>query len=205
MVPQLPVFGLTGGIACGKSAAARHFRALGAHTIDADELGHALMAPGQPAYGAVVGRFGEEVVGSTGAIDRTKLGAKVFAAGEELAALNAILHPRIMARVEEEARAVLARQPCAVVILDAALIFEAGIARALRKVIVVWCRPEQQLERLMAKSGLSRPEAEQRIRAQMPFEEKRRRADYLIDSSGPIEQTHVQVEAIYRALAGQMA
>ena len=86
------------------------------------------------------------------------------------------------------------------VIVDAALIFESGIGGTLRKVMVAWCRPEQQLERLMAKTGASREEAKRRIQAQMPVEEKRRRADYTIDCSGSMEKTHLQVEKLFEEL-----
>ena len=114
--------------------------------------------------------------------------------------LNAIVHPRIIARAEELAAEYRKQNPHAVVIVDAALIFESGIGGTMRKVIVAWCRPEQQLERLMAKTGVSREEAEHRIQAQMPVEEKRRRADYLIDCSGTLEQSRAQAEAIYLEL-----
>jgi dephospho-CoA kinase len=173
---------------------------LGTHIIDADRVGHDLIEPGRPAYQELLERFGKEILDSSGAIDRKKLGPKVFADPQELHALNAIVHPRIMARVQELASEQQRRDPHAVVIVDAALIFESGIGGTLRKVMVAWCRPEQQVERLMAKTGVSREEAERRIQAQMPLEEKRRRADYLIDCSGSLEQSRSQVEAIYQEL-----
>jgi len=196
MSQLLPSFGLTGGVACGKSTVARFFQDLGAKIIDADRIGHELIEPGRTAYQEILQRFGKEILDPTGAIDRRELGARVFADAERLRQLNAILHPRIIARVDKLAREHQARDPHAVVILDAALIFESGIGGTLRKVIVAWCRPEQQLERLMAKMGVSRQEAERRVRAQMPLEEKRRRADYLIDCSGSKEETRRQVEAL---------
>jgi dephospho-CoA kinase len=200
MSQLLPSFGLTGGVACGKSTVARFFQDLGAKIIDADRIGHELIEPGRAAYQEIARRFGEEILDPTGAIDRRKLGARVFADAEQLRQLNALLHPRIIARVDELAWEHQARDPHAVVIVDAALIFESGIGDTLRKVIVAWCRPEQQLERLMAKMDVSRQEAERRIRAQMPIEEKRRRADYVIDCSGSKEETHRQVEALFPEL-----
>jgi dephospho-CoA kinase len=200
MLSSFPIFGLTGGVACGKSTVARFFQDLGARIIDADRIGHELIEPGRAAYQEIVRRFGEEILDPTGAIDRRKLGARVFADAEHLRQHNALLHPRIIARVGELAREHQARDAHAVVIVDAALIFESGIGGTLRKVIVAWCRPEQQLERLMAKTGLSRDEAERRIRAQMPLEEKRRRADYVIDCSGSKEETRRQVEALFPEL-----
>jgi dephospho-CoA kinase len=200
MLPSFPIFGLTGGVACGKSTVARFFQDLGAKIIDADRIGHELIEPGRAAYQEILQRFGEEILDPTAAIDRRKLGARVFADAEQLRQLNALLHPRIIARVEEMAREHQARDPHAVVIVDAALIFESGSGGTLRKVIVAWCRPEQQLERLMAKMDVSRQEAERRVRAQMPIEEKRRRADYVIDCSGSKEETRGQVEALFPEL-----
>jgi dephospho-CoA kinase len=195
-----PSFGLTGGVACGKSTVARFFGDLGAQIIDADAVGHELIAPASPAYREILQHFGEDILDPAGAIDRKKLGARVFQDPPQLRRLNALLHPRIIARVDELARAHHLRDPHAVVIVDAALIFESGIGGDLAKVIVAWCRPEQQVERLMAKMGIPREEAERRIRSQMPVEEKRRRADYLIDCSGTLEQSRTQVEALYPEL-----
>jgi dephospho-CoA kinase len=196
LIPGLP-FGLTGGIACGKSTAAGYFRELGAYIIDADALGHAVIEPGQAAYQEIIERFGREILGPNGSIDRKKLGPRVFADPQLLQTLNAIVHPRIIARTQELAADEQSRNPRVVIIVDAALIFEAGIGGTVRKVIVAWCRPEQQLERLMAKAGVSREEAQRRIEAQMPVDEKRRRADYVIDCSGTLEQSRAQVQAIY--------
>jgi dephospho-CoA kinase len=202
--PGLP-FGLTGGIACGKSTVAGFFRGLGAHIIDADCLGHQLIEPGQAAYGELVDRFGKKILDSGGRIDRKKLGLKVFANPQELQALNAILHPRIIARTQELAAEQQRHNPHAVIIVDAALIFEAGIGGTMRKIMVAWCRAQQQVERLMAKTGISREEAESRIQAQMPVDEKRRRADYVIDCSGTLEESRAQARAIYSELRTMVA
>ena len=205
----LPVglpFGLTGGIACGKSTVAQYFQDLGAHIIDADRVGHEVIEPGQPAFEEILEHFGREILDSSGRIDRKKLGPLVFHDPEQLRALNAIVHPRILARQQELAAEQYQRNPHAVVIIDAALIFEAGIGGTMRKVMVAWCRPEQQLERLMAKAGVSCEEAERRILAQIPVEEKRRRADFVIDCSGSLEETRRQAEQIFpqlQALAAQ--
>ena len=193
-------FGLTGGVASGKSTVARVLEGLGAKIIDADRLGHELLRRPHPAHQEVVRRFGREILDPTGEIDRKRLGAVVFADPTKLRELNAILHPLIIARVEELAARYHAENPGAVVVVDAALLFEAGIGGRFTKVLVVWCRPEQQVERLMAKTGLSRQEAEQRIAAQLPVDEKRWRADFEIDSSGSLERTRAQVEALYPEL-----
>ncbi len=197
-------FGLTGGVACGKSTVARYFQDLGAHIIDADQVGHELIEPGRDAYQEILDHFGKEILDPGGRIDRKKLGPKVFADPQELRLLDAIVHPRIIARVQELAAEQQRWNPHAMVIVDAALIFESGIGGLMRKIVVAWCRPEQQLERLMAKSGVSREEAERRIQAQMPAEEKLRRADYRIDCSGSKEHTREQVEALYGELRGMV-
>ena len=193
-------FGLTGGIASGKSTVAAMFAGLGAKIIDADELGHELLRSGTYVFDEIVSRFGAGVLAANGEIDRRRLGEIVFADPEKRAALNAIVHPAIMARRQELTRLYHAEDPGAVVISDAALIYEAHIESWFRKIIVTWCQPERQIERLMAKTGLSQPAAERRIRAQMDAGEKRRRGDYVIDTSGTPDEVLRQVEALYPQL-----
>lgn len=193
-------FGLTGSIASGKSVVAAIFRELGARVIDADRLGHEELRPGTGTYQEIVARFGKDLLDAAGEIDRGCLGSIVFSDPAKRAELNAIIHPAIMARRQDLLAAYHSEDPSAVVISDAALIYEAHIESYFLKIIVAWCRPEQQLERLMAKTGFSREEAERRIKAQMPGNEKRRRADYVIDCSRSIEETRRQVEALYPEL-----
>ncbi len=193
-------FGLTGGIASGKSTVARFFEELGAKTLDADRLGHDLLQPSLPAYQEVIGHFGEDILDASGAVDRKRLGSRVFSDLQALRILNAILHPRIIEMIGEQVRRFHGEDPGALILVDAALIYEADLSACFIKVIVAWCQPEQQLERLMAKAGLARDEAERRIAAQMPAEEKRRRADYVIDCSGTKENARQQVEALYPEL-----
>ena len=197
-------FGLTGGAASGKSTVARMFQDLGARIIDADRIGHEMLRSSSPAYAEILRQFGKEILDDSGEIDRSRLGRIVFGDPQKLQQLNAIVHPRIIARVEDLAAQHHADDPGAVILVDAALIFEAGIGGRFDKVVVAWCRPEQQIERLMAKSGLTREEAERRIAAQMPAEEKRRRADYLIDCSGSLESTREQVRQVYADLVRQV-
>ncbi|HEV2350247.1 MAG TPA: dephospho-CoA kinase [Terriglobia bacterium] len=193
-------FGLTGGIASGKSTVARMFEELGAWVIDADKIGHELLGSSLSAYQEIVHCFGDEILDSTGEIDRKQLGAVVFADKKKLDALNAIVHPGIVARVDQLAAEYTASHPGAVVLVDAALIFEAGIGSSFRKVIVAWCRPEQQIQRLMAKTGFEREEAERRIAAQMPAEEKRKLADFVIDCSGTLANTRTQLQELFPKL-----
>jgi dephospho-CoA kinase len=193
-------FGLTGGIASGKSTVAGMFAELGAKIIDADKLGHEQLRSGTTTFDAIVGRFGVGILNADGEIDRRRLGDVVFADPEKRAALNAIVHPAIMAQRRELTRLYHAEDPGVVVISDAALIYEAHIESWFLKIIVTWCRPEQQLERMMAKTGLSHKAAERRIHAQMGSDEKRRRADYGIDTSGTLRETQQQVQAVYTEL-----
>lgn len=193
-------FGLTGGIASGKSTVAAMLSKLGAHIIDADKVGHEMLLPASPAFTEIVAAFGNEILDSNGRINRKILGPMVFADPAKLQQLNRIVHPRIIKRVEQLAKEHCSRNPGAVVIVDAALIYETGIGGQFAKMIVAWCRPDQQVERLIAKTGATREEAERRISSQMPADEKRRRADFLVDCSGSMEETRSQVEALYPRL-----
>ena len=193
-------FGLTGGIACGKSTVAQFLEALGAKVIDADRVGHELLQPLSPVHRQVVSHFGQEILKPGGEIDRVRLGSIVFTDPQRLSELDSIIHPNLIARVEEHAKELRALHPRAVILVDAALIYEAGVGDRFAKILVAWCKPEQQVERLMAKTGLSREDAFRRMASQIPAEEKRRRANYVIDCSGSLEETQAQVEALYPEL-----
>ena len=194
------VFGLTGGVACGKSTVAQFFEELGARIIDADRVGHETLRSPHPAYQQIVARFGRGILDSAGEIDRRRLGTIVFADDKARHDLNAIVHPQILARIDELAAQFHTQDSLAVILVDAALIYEVGISGRFKKILVAWCRPEQQIERLMAKTGMSLKEVALRIAAQMPSEEKRRSADYVIDCSGSKENTRVQVQSLYPEL-----
>ena len=193
-------FGLTGGVASGKTTAARMFEALGARIIDADRIGHELLRAPQKAYHEVIHRFGNEILNPSGEIDRGRLAALAFHDLASLQELNDILHPKILERTEELATQYRAADPGAVVLVEAALIYEAGVADRFGKIIVTWCRPEQQRERLRARPKVPPEQIEPRLAAQMPLEEKRRRADYVVDCSGSMESTQAQVGTIYGEL-----
>ncbi len=179
---------------------ASYFAEQGARTVDADAIAHEILLPPNPAYGEVLEHFGTEMLDPSGNIDRRKLGDVVFRNPEERRKLEAILHPRIIARQEEMASRYLREEPNAVVLVEAALIYEAGISGRFLKMVVAWCRPEQQIERLMAKARLSRADAEARFATQMPADEKRRRADFVIDCSGSLEETRREVASVYDRL-----
>lgn len=198
---MIPVFGLTGGIASGKSVIAAVFSRLGARVIDADLIAHDLLRPPSQAYRAVVHEFGEGILFPSGDVDRAALGRVIFADAEKRLLLNGILHPQIITRQEELANEARLEDPRAVVVVEAALIYEAGVSKRFSQIVVAWCAPEQQIERLMAKSGLPRAQAEARIAAQMPTDEKRRSADYVIDCSGELKETERQAAEVYAKLA----
>jgi dephospho-CoA kinase len=194
--------GITGGITSGKSAVARMLRELGFRVIDADALGHEVMEPGTRAYGEIVAEFGAGVVGADGRIDRGKLGTLVFADRGKLERLNVIVHPR----VEEELVRLFGKWEKSGLVdaafVEAALLVEAGYQKNLDGLVVAWCRPEQQMERLMGR-GLSAVEARRRIAAQMPAEEKLKFATEKIDCSGTMEETRRQVEELVAKLRGE--
>ncbi len=187
--------GLTGGIACGKSAVAAMLREEGFPVLDADSLAHRLMGPGQPAHDDLIRAFGAGVADASGQIDRARLGAAVFGNRARLERLNAIVHPRVAEAIEQQFAEWERSGAHAAVFVEAALVLEAGYEKYLDCVVVAWCRPEQQLERLRAR-GLSEDEARRRIAAQMPLEEKLRQASEKIDCSGALEETRRQVEAL---------
>lgn len=174
-------------------------RELGFRVIDADRVGHEVIEPGTPAYDEIVREFGASVVGADGRIDRGKLGAIVFADAEKLGRLNNIVHPR----VEEEMVRQFAEWEKSDVkdaaFVEAALLVEAGYQKNLDGLVVAWCKPEQQVERLIAR-GLSEVEARRRIASQMPVEEKLKFATVKIDCSGTLEETRRQVEELAKGL-----
>jgi dephospho-CoA kinase len=191
--------GLTGGIASGKSTVDRMLRDRDQMVFDADAIAHELLEPGQPTYDAVVHVFGDGILGADGAIDRGKLGTIVFADSAKRAILNGILHPRIREISEDWFTRLDGPGGPSVAFEDAALILEAGLRKYFDRVVVCWCRPEQQVERLKER-GLSLDQAARRIAAQMPIDEKRRLADDVIDCSGSLEETERQVESLLAKL-----
>ncbi len=191
--------GLTGGLASGKSFVGRALAELGCHLIQADELGREAMEPGGEAYEAVVAEFGPEVLKEDGTLDRRRLAALVFEDGERLARLNALVHPIVIRREEEIMAALAERDPHGIAVVEAAILIETGSYRRFDRIVLAWCRPEQQIERAVER-GLTREEAMARLSRQMPLEEKRKYAHYVIDTSGSREETLRQVRQLYRTL-----
>ena len=191
--------GLTGGIASGKSTVAAMLREMGFKVLEADLVAHQLMEPGQPAHDEILREFGADLADAAGRIDRAKLAALVFADPAKLAKLNRIIHPRVeeitlrqFAEWEKDGVSDAA-------FVEAALLVEAGIAAKLDGLVVAFCRPDQQLERLLTR-GTSEVEARRRIAAQMPVEAKLKLATEKIDCSGTLEETRAQVRALAERL-----
>jgi len=194
------LIGLTGGIASGKSLVARIFRDLGAHVIDADRIVHHLLSAGEAVCREVAEHFGRDIELQDGSIDRRKLGEIVFRDPEKRAWLNACIHPRVFAIFSSQVRHICEHDPCAIVVLDAALLIETGYHRKMDTVIVVIAEEEQQSQRLQARDRLTRDQALERIRSQMPLTEKKRRADHVIDNTGTREQTERQARELFAVL-----
>ncbi len=192
--------GLTGSIGVGKSFVSSIFAELGCHVLDADQTAREVVMPGAPGLIAVTKVFGDEILNSDGTLNRKQLGAVVFGDEEKRQRLNSILHPFIIARQDEILNGWEADDPKGIGIVDAALMIESGGYRRFDKLIVVHCRPEVQLERLMLRDNLSRDEALRRINSQMSQEEKQRFADYLIDTSDGFEITRNQAVQVYNKL-----
>lgn len=192
--------GLTGSIAVGKSFVLRVLAELGCHVIDADEIARQVVEPGTDGLKSVSDTFGEEVLNADGTLNRARLGAIVFADDAKRTKLNRLLHPIIIAAQDDRVRVIERDDPNGIVIIDAALMIESGGYRRLDKLIVVHCRPDIQLQRLMTRDGLSREAAEQRINSQMPQEEKKQYADFLIDTSGDFESTRARVREVFGEL-----
>lgn len=192
--------GLTGGIACGKSTVAAVMRELGCEILEADPLAHEVMEPGRPAYDEVVAEFGHGILDGAGRVDRKKLGGIVFADSAKLQKLNRIIHPRVLEELDRRLAQLDRGKKTRIAVVEAALLIEADYHRHLDVLVVAWCRPEQQIQRLMAR-GLSAQQAEQRLAAQMPLEQKRRVADEQIDCSGTLDETRQQTEALVERLS----
>lgn len=190
------VLGLTGGIGSGKSLVAGFFRELGAEVIDADQLAREVVEPGQPALGEIREAFGDEVLLSDGRLNRPRLAAVIFNDESARRRLNAITHPRIQQRMGQLVTA-RAERP-GLLILDIPLLYESERAGMVEKVIVVWVDRATQLRRLIERDHLTPEQAARRLAAQMPLDDKRARADEVIDNTGTPLQTQRQVEAIYQ-------
>ncbi len=192
--------GLTGGIASGKSTVSMEFEKLGAIVIDADQIARELIRPHEPLWREIIAYFGREIQREDLTIDRFRLGEKVFADEAERAVLNKMIHPEIKREIDRRLKEIGKEHPDAVVLVDAALLIETGTFREMDKIIVVSASKRNQIERLMDRNSLSIEAAKGRIRAQMPLEEKRKYADYVINTDGSREEIRKQVRRVHEKL-----
>ena len=192
--------GLTGSIAVGKSYVCEVLRELGAFVLDADQTAREVVAAGSKGLALIVEKFGKEVLTESGELDRARMGALVFADEAMRQLLNSIVHPLVIEAQDGWLAEKEQANPHGIAVIDAALMIESGGYKRFTKLIVVWCEAEIQLQRLMLRNNLSEEEAQKRIRAQMPQEEKKRYADFLIDTSDGIETTRQRTIEVYEQL-----
>jgi dephospho-CoA kinase len=195
------IFGLTGNIAAGKSAVAAMLREAGIPVLDADRISREVTAPGGRAYDAAVEAFGRGILRDDGTIDRKRLGEIVFADAYLRARLEAITHPAILEAMKK-VLAELALGGHRAAVVEATLIHESGRKGLFEAVISVTCDRETQISRVISRDGISRSQAEARIRSQMNAERKAGASDYVIDNSGDLEETRRQVIALVQVLQG---
>ena len=199
------IIGLTGGIVGGKSTAASMFKDLGAKIVDVDKIGHSVILPHRPAWKKIIRLFGKDFLRNDLTIDRGKLGKIVFTNQILLKKLNEITHPEIIKVIKKEIN--LAKNKTynqeKILIIDAALIYEAKMDRLMDKIIVVYINEDVQTKRLIKRNDLSKEEALQRIKSQMPIKEKVKMADYVIDNSNSMDETKKQVEKIWKKLVSR--
>lgn len=194
--------GLTGGIACGKSTVGAMLVQLGAALVDADQLAREVVLPGEPALDEIVAVFGGDVLHADGSLNRGALGSIVFEEADKRRRLESIMHPAIRRRMQERIQHHEDRSPCMPVIADVPLLYETGQDKQYEQVIVVYIPRELQLKRLMERNpDLTKDQALRRIAAQLDIEEKRQRADWVIDNSGTTDDTRRQVEALWQRIA----
>jgi len=192
--------GLTGSIAVGKSFVCSMFRELGCDVLDADQTARDVVLPGTVGLKKITDHFGNDILKENGELDRAKLGAIVFADRDSREMRNSIVHPLVFEAQDCWFTDREAKNPDGIAIVDAALMIESGGYKRFTKLIVVWCEPAIQLKRLMARDAISEAEARRRIDAQMPQDEKKKYADFLIDTSNGYEDTRRQAAEIFERL-----
>jgi dephospho-CoA kinase len=192
--------GLTGSIAVGKTFVCQVLAELGCHVLDADITAREVVMPDTAGSRSIREAFGADVFRDNGELDREKLGEIVFSDTHKRSVLNSIVHPLVFEKQNAWISDREGHEPDGIAVIDAALMIESGSYRRFEKLIVVWCDPETQVQRLIKRNFLSREEAEKRIAAQMPQDEKKKYADFLIDTSGSFEPARTQTEAVFHEL-----
>ncbi|GGF86207.1 dephospho-CoA kinase [Paenibacillus albidus] len=194
------IMGLTGGIASGKSTVSALLVNKGARLVDADLIAREVMLPGHPVLAAVVEQFGSEILLPDGALDRARLGEIIFRQPEARQMLNELTHPAIRQEIKDRMYRLHEEDPEGLVIVDIPLLYESGLEGLFTEIVVVYVPREIQLARLMERNGLSREQAEERLKAQMDIELKRSKASVVIDNSGDRTQTESQVDHLWDRL-----
>lgn len=189
--------GLTGGIASGKSSVSELLVSLGAILIDADQIAREVMFPGHPVLVAVAKQFGQGVLLEDGTLNRKKLGELVFNHPEQLQALNDITHPAIRQEMKDRKLKYEEQFPGHLIVSDIPLLYESGLENGYEQIMLVYVPREVQIERLMKRDGMDKSQAIRRLEAQMDIEEKKQRADIIIDNSGDFEETKKQILAFW--------
>ena len=192
--------GLTGGLACGKTFVGEALAKLGCHLIQADELGHQVLLPSGEAYADVVREFGQGILNEDGTIDRKHLAAEVFGKPERLETLNRLVHPHVFRRERELMEKFARSDPRGIVVVEAAIMIEAGTYKNYDRLILVECEEQQQIERSLKRDRTDRSEVLARLSRQMPLVEKQKFAHYVIDTSGTKEETARRVREVHDAL-----
>ena len=192
--------GLTGSIAVGKSFVLSVFRELGCHVLDADQTARDVVKPGTPGLARIVSEFGEDILTDAGELDRPKMASIVFADEKMRLLLNSIVHPLVFEAQDAWLREREVEDPEGIAIVDAALMIESGGYRRFERLIVVWCEPEIQFERLTMRDQMSERDARRRVASQMPQEEKKKYADFLIDTSSGFEATRERCRQVHSEL-----
>lgn len=190
--------GLTGGIGSGKSAVAKILAELGAPSLDADQVGHSIYAPGGPAYEDVVAAFGEQILAADGTVDRKKLGPIVFGDPAELKKLNSIVHPKMLAEMRAMVAAMRARGETRPIVVEAAILIEANWIPMCDEIWVVTAARERVIERVERDRGMAREQTEARIRAQLSDADRLRHASLVIKNDGTIDELRTEVERVWR-------
>lgn len=199
-MPDILRVALTGGIACGKSISAEILENLGCYIHHSDQAAHKLMQPRSPAWEKIVNHFGKKILNTDQTINRKYLGEILFRDDKERTYVNRIIHPLVLQEKKKKVAQLEKKSRYKIFVSEAALTIESGFSGYFHKIVAAYCPPSIQLERLMKRDGISSNEAKKKIAAQMPVDEKKQYADYVIDTSGSIESTIEQTEKVFRYL-----